>query len=632
MPSKSIIPLVLDSIGTYGLNSQSSPSALDHQWLTAANNIMLDDRGRITYRQGIKQLTTTIGSSTSNSHIVKSIGEYKTASGTSVLFSGAYDKIYKIDTGTTPNLLTAQSFTGTPQTITDGNWEFANFNDNFYGVQAGHKPIHYDGTDWMDLEDTSGFTYPTGLNTSTFNPSCILGSFGRLWVGGTSGTNDVVYYSDTLIGHKFTTGASGYLDLKTVWTGDEVVALSSFMGKLVIFGKKNIAIYNEPWDPSVSAFQLEEVIEGVGCVARDSVQALGDDIIFLSNSGLRSLQRTQIQDKMPLTDISKNIKDELVNHIVNADMDKVKAQYCLCGGYYALAFPDKNVVYVFDFKGINPDQTPRITTWNFEDKKMPKSFLSTTEGIMYIGGGHATYKGRVGTYTEYFDVEKNDVTSTYGTETPCDAAGHTWESTDSKCWETVNGTYQGAFKTVWLDFGDPSRAKLLKRFLAVISGGKDMAVTMNWFRDYEVRGDSSSFTLSPTTSGTSYIWGASTSIYGTTTVTTTAATALVTDTYYAIETVGTSNFVLAGASVNVVGTVFKATGTTTGTGTVVSHTHTAALHAASSKYAGTFQPKEYRLSLAKSAKVLRMEMVGTINGFKASLQNMIIWAKQGKIR
>jgi len=27
-----------------------------------------------------------------------------------------------------------------------------------------------------------------------------------------------------------------------------------------------------------------------------------------------------------------------------------------------------------------------------------------------------------------------------------------------------------------------------------------------------------------------------------------------------------------------------------------------------------------------------MEMKGTVNGFKASLQQMIIWAKQGKIR
>jgi len=47
-----------------------------------------------------------------------------------------------------------------------------------------------------------------------------------------------------------------------------------------------------------------------------------------------------------------------------------------------------------------------------------------------------------------------------------------------------------------------------------------------------------------------------------------AATALVTGTVYQILTVGDSDFTLVGASANTVGTIFTATGTTTGTGTV----------------------------------------------------------------
>ena len=561
--AKPITPLVLDSIGIFGLNRQASPSSLEHQWLTAANNIMLDDRGRITTRKGIKQITDTIGSSSSNSYIVKSLGEFRNSTGSATIFAGSNDKIYKLNTGNTPNTLDEQTFTGTPQTLTDGNWEFCNFNDKFYGVQSSHTPIYYDGTNWMDLADASGFSAPSGV--TTFDPTSCLGGFGRLWVGGVAEANDVVYYSDTLIGHKFQTGAAGYVDMKTVWAGDQVTALASFMGKLVIFGKRNIAIYNSPDDPSSADFALDEVVRGVGCVARDSVQALGDDIIFLSNSGVRSLRRTMVQDKMPLMDLSLNIKDEITTHIVSADMAQVKGQYCLCGGYYALSFPDRNITYVFDFKGGTGD-APRITTWNFSTSKAPRSLLSTTDGVMYIGGGYSDYKGRVSTYTDYYDVEKTDVTATYTTSSACTTAGHVWESTNSKCWETTNSTYQADFKTVWLDFGDPSRAKLLKRFLAIISGGKNMAVTMNWYRDYKVTADSGSFTLSPTASGTSYLWGGSTSLYG------------------------------------------------------------------AAKYAPAFQPAEYKLSLSKSAKVLRMEMKGTVNGFKASLQQMIIWAKQGKIR
>ena len=560
MPSQPLQPLVLDSIGVYGLNRQASPSSLEHQWLTSAQNIMLDDRGRITTRAGIKQITTNLA----QNKIVKSIAEYRSQTGTSTIYAAADDTIYKLNTSNTPYTLDAQSFTESPQTITDGNWEFTNFNNKFYGVQALHKIIYFDGTNWMDLDDAAGYAAPAGV--STFDPSCILGEFGRLWVAGVAEAKDVVYYSDTLIGHKFSTGASGSIDLKTVWGGDEVVALAGFMGKLVIFGKQNIAIYNDPWDPAASTFVLDEVIEGVGCAARDSVAALGDDIVFLSNSGLRSLSRTMVQDKMPLTDLSLNIKDEITTHIVNADMDQVKGQYCICGGYYVLSFPDRNIVYVFDFKGLNPSNTPRVTTWNFDANKTPKSFVSTTDGIMYIGLGHSDYEGKVAKYEDYYDVIKTDVTATYATQTPCEAAGHTWESTGSKCWSTTQNSYQADFKTVWLDFGDPSSSKLLKRFLAVISGGKNMDVTMNWYRDYGVEADSASFTLSPTTSGTAYYWGKTGSLYG------------------------------------------------------------------AAKYSPSFQPSEYKLSLSKAAKVLRLEMKGTMNGFKASLQNMTIWAKRGKIR
>jgi len=566
-----IQPLTLNSIGIYGLNKQSSPSTLDPRWLIEANNIMLDDEGRLTSRRGIKQISDLIGPSTSNDYIIKSLGEFRSTTGSSTIFAGSKDKIYKLNKANSPFTLDAQTFTGTPQTITDGNWEFCNFNNKFYGVQSGHKPIYFDGTDWMDLEDASGYSGPSSV--ADFKPSCCLGAFGRLWTGNIGESRDVVYYSDTLQGHSFVTDISGtsiagFVDLRTVWDGDQIVAISSFMGKLVVFGKQNIAIYNDPVDPSAETFQLDEVIRGIGCAARDSVQALGDDIVYLSNSGVRSLQRTMLKDKMPLTDLSINIKDEMVGHITNSDMNQVKGQYCLCGGYYALSFPDRNITYVFDFKGGVGD-APKVSNWNFDSKKTPKSFLSTSEGVMYIGLGASEYEGRIAVYDGYFDVEKQDVFGNnegeYNTQENCEAAGNIWASNGGeKCWKTVNNTYQADFSTVWLDFGDPSRAKLLKRFLAVISGGQDMSVTMNWYRDYEVNAESVGFTIpGPLWSHT---WGAPSSKWG------------------------------------------EAT------------------------YAGTAKPVEYKSSLSRSAKVLRMEMRGTINGYKASLQNMIIWAKKGKIR
>jgi hypothetical protein len=117
-----IQPLVLDSIGIYGLNKQSSPSSLEPQWLTEADNVMLDDKGNVTTRKGIRQITDLIGASSSNSYIVKSLGEFRNSTGSSTIFAGSNDKIYKMNTSNTPYTLDAQTFTGTPQTLTDGNW------------------------------------------------------------------------------------------------------------------------------------------------------------------------------------------------------------------------------------------------------------------------------------------------------------------------------------------------------------------------------------------------------------------------------------------------------------------------------------------------------------------------------
>ena len=139
------------------------------------------------------------------------------------------------------------------------------------------------------------------------------------------------------------------------------------------------------------------------------------------------------------------------------------------------------------------------------------------------------------------------------------------------CWVDVDNTYQADFKTTWLDFEQPGISKFLKRFLGIWSGGKNMNVTLNWYRDYNSSASSANFTLDPTTTGVTSLWGNSTSLYSTP-------------------------------------------------------------QQAKSKYAPSFQPSEYKVSLSKAAKVVRFGVIQTVNGFKASLQNITILAKQGKIR
>jgi len=518
----------LNDIGLNGLNTQNNPATLDHTWLAKAENIVLRESGRISFRKGLKQniLANTDGAASAPLPI-GSLVEHKDGS-TDKIFAGIGTKVYTVDYSSP-----ATPWTGAFTAGTASDWQFVNFNKGLYGFQTGNPPIKYTSSTWAVTT-----TKPAGV--TTFDPSCGMGYYGRNWVGGITDEKDVVYYTDTLQGDNWTTGAYGSIDLKTVWV----------YGKLVIFGKHNIAIYNGPQEPTTMA--LDEVIRGVGCASRDTVIAVGDDLLFLSDTGVRSLNRTSEVDKLPLTEYSINVKDTLIRNI--SQSSNVKSVYVENEGVYIMSFPDLNITYVFDMKHLTPNKSPRITTWHFDSDREPTS-MAYTESKGFLLGQRV---GSVASYEGYYDKQYN--------------SGGTY----------TTYSYTGTFLTTWLDLGDSALAALLKKLKAIISGGSGTVVGLKWYKDFNVIPSKTlQFQLNPSTTGTTSLWGASSSLYGATTV---------------------------------------------------SHTHVAATHPASSTYAPVYGLKEYQLNLTGSAKFLQIEMSAETKGHVASLQTLTLLYKQGKIR
>jgi len=459
----------LDNVGLNGLNLQANPASLDPSWLTQADNVVLRESGRISFRKGLKQniLKTTAK--------VGSIGE----NGAGVVVAAVGTNMYTVDFSTPDTPWTGAFATGG----SDSNWQIIDFNRELYCVQDGHTPIELDGTTWTALPSTAGYAAPAGV--TTFDPSCGMGFYGRLWVGGITEEKDVVYYSDTLNAHIWSTGAAGYIDLKTVWGTDDIVAIAAFYGKLVIFGKSNIVIYQDPIDPSASSFQLDEVIRGIGCVSRDSVQAVGDDLYFLSSTGVRSLNRTTEKDNVPLEDLSLTIKDTIIRNI--SQSVNTKAVYVENEGTYVLSFVDLNITYVFDIKHETPSGTPRITTWSFDGDIGPASFAYTDSKGFLIG----QQAGSIATYEGYYDKAY--------------VSGGTYTSS----------SYTGIFKSTWIDLGQGAVASLLKKLKAIISGGSGTTIGIKWYKDFGVEPSKTiNFILNPGSSGVVSLFGASTSLYG----------------------------------------------------------------------------------------------------------------------
>jgi len=461
----------LDNVGLNGLNLQANPAALDPSWLTKADNIVLRESGRISFRKGLKQnvLANTDGVS-SASLLIGSLVEHKDGS-TNKVFAGVGTKIYTVDFAAPDSPWTGSFTAGTAS-----DWQFVNFNNGCYGFQAANPPIKYTSSTWAVTT-----TKPAGV--TTFDPSCGMGYYGRNWVGGVSEEKDVVYYTDTLQGDNWTTGAYGSIDLKTVWGTDEIISINAFYGKLVIFGKHNIVIYNGPDEPTTMA--LDEVIRGVGCASRDTVQSVGDDLYFLSSTGVRSLSRTTEKDNVPLQDLSLTIKDTLTRNI--SQSSNAKAVYVENEGTYILSFVDNNITYVFDIKHETPSGTPRLTTWSFDSNREPSSFAYTESKDLLVG----QQAGSVSTYEGYYDKDY--------------VSGGTYTS----------ASYTGIFKSTWLDLGQGAIASLLKKLKAVIEGGSGSTIGVKWYKDFNVTpSKTTNFLLNPVSTGVVALFGASTSLYG----------------------------------------------------------------------------------------------------------------------
>ena len=296
-------------------------------------------------------------------------------------------------------------------------------------------------------------TLPTGYSVSDFKPNCVLAAYGRIWMADIVGDRQTVYFSRLLDGSDFQGGDSGSLSINSVFpNNDQIIALAAHNGFLIIFGRNNIAIYRNPID--VTTLALEDFIPNVGCVARDSVQNTGTDIIFLSDGGVRSLQRVIQEKSLPMRDLSKNVRDELMTAVASETANNIKAIYYERDAFYLLSLPTTKVVYCFDTRGALQDGAARVTLW---DSMEPKAFCVNSAKELLVGR-----PGYIGKYYGHLD----------------DTA-----------------TYRLQYYTNYFDFGSPTALKILKKIGFVVIGGAGDAVAVKWGFDYKESYQSTTKTL-----------------------------------------------------------------------------------------------------------------------------------------
>ena len=446
------------TLGFLGLNTQEAGITLESGYATKALNCIIDKYGRLGSRRGWTKLTTTPDGL--NSSYVESLFEFIDIDRTSTILSAGNGKLFNgsITLTNLPVYGAESGGTATPlstqPTFTGNRWQFAQLAEGagygaaMYGfaVQGANDALVY-----RRMNHTGSYIFqkigaygakPTGV--STFDPDCVLSAFGRIWMAGVTGAKSTIYFSKLLDGANFTGTGSGLIDVASVvGNNDEIVALGSHNGFLIVFCRNNVVIYKDPQDPTATTFSLQDVITGVGCVGRDTVQNTGTDLIFLSKSGLRSLNRVINEKSAPMRDLSSNIRDDLITFMAGENLNNVKSVYYERDAFYLLSFPLLKQIIYFDLRQQLPNGAARAAYWT---DITPKAFLAASDRTLYLG-----ISGGVGSYTGYTDNGSN---------------------------------YRLEYLTQNTDFGSPYTLKFLKKAKVVVIASGVQDIILKYGFDY----------------------------------------------------------------------------------------------------------------------------------------------------
>lgn len=444
--------ITLGAPGFLGLNTEDSPVNLNQQFATQANNCIIDQFGRLGARKGFDTITTDRSElliSGSDYADITVIHEYRDdiESNDNIMFSAGNNKILS-GTTTLVDEIEASSILGSagtdPYTVTADDWQIVNFNGRCYFFQKGHEPLVYDNSDpdTVELKRITDHSLSSGTPPSG---NCVIAAYGRLWVADVEDDTVTVYWSDLYNGLAWSGGTTGSMDVTRVWPDgfDQITALAAHNGFLIIFGRQSIIFYSGASSPATMV--LEDTVAGIGCIQRDSVEAIGRDVLFLSTTGLRSLGRTIQEKSVPISDVTNNVRSSFLEDV------QTNEEACGCvfstfspeEAFYLIGFTGVSTsgtkIYCFDTRSQLEDGSYRVTTW---PGAMITAAHRTDDGTLYLGNSVG-----IGTYSGYQD----------------------------------NGSsYTMSYQSPILTFGDNSTLKILKRLRPVMLGGLNQVATVQW--------------------------------------------------------------------------------------------------------------------------------------------------------
>lgn len=473
-----LVPVQLRHLGQYGFFAEADGRYDDLRYASTLTNIVFDEKGRPASRNG---WSSVLASAITNTPTVEGLHYFQREIGETDYWIAATNqddstfKIWKVEGAV--GAATSTDITGTITSPTSYSWQFANYNNNVVGIQQGDNPIEWDGsaTPFADM-DSGGSGRPDG--------NCIIAAWGRCFA--TTADGQTVQWTPSLSSDWDNTG-SGSLNVRLVWPNgkDHIIAIVAFAKRLIIFGKESILVYGDSTasqdavgiDPNGEGFGLLEAISGVGLRARDAVVEAGDDLLFVSQDGIRSLRRAVDYENLPMQTLTRNIDPYLIDLLKNSSINTTDMK---------LVYHVDEAMVLLRMGGtyFYLDMREPVHDMGGAERGSPILRSSIWSGLSWQCAAH----GRDGKLRFGFT---SGVVGEYGTY--LDNAS----------------TYTFDMSSVWLSLADESgrgeRLKFLKRLLLFASTEKTYQVHLRWAYDFSQKFTTKTVTV--TQDATPAEWG-----------------------------------------------------------------------------------------------------------------------------
>ena len=385
--------------GFQGLNTEDSPLQQDPGFALEADNCVIDKFGRIGSREAFDNYTNNdnVPYSSNPAMVTETKQVYQLGGGVlgttrhdlgvvgHLQYSGAGSLvqedyyIVRFD-GEDMNAISYPSLT-TPANLLKADIVY--FNDAIYIFSRANIALKYDGTITNLFSGTIDVDYipprdDTGIIANNIDGDVGCSAYGRLWVSGVNNDYNTIYYSDLLIASQWydgravpadTQNTGGIIDVSQYWPngGDRIVSIQAHNNFLIIFGRQSILLYssvNAFADPAdVGGLILQDAISSMGAISRDAVTNIGSDLLFVDDSGVRSLGRTIQEKSVPIGDLTANVKRDISNIIRDEPNDAISLFYMPDKNLVVCNFGDSEQAYAIEMRAPSATGGQKITRW-----------------------------------------------------------------------------------------------------------------------------------------------------------------------------------------------------------------------------------------------------------------------------